>query len=97
MFLWDSVLDSVYMNIFKTMFWQRVPNILFSEMTGMQHLFFFMFKLLLRPWDLSHRVESQKLMVNRWEEMSLRARKGVFVANLLLRYKFGPNVLFETL
>ena len=40
-------------------------------------------KLLLRPWYLSHRVERQKRMVNSREEMSVRFRKGGFVANLL--------------
>ena len=46
---------------------------------------FHTFKLLLRPWDLSHRVERQELMVNSQEEMSVRVQKGVVVANLLLR------------
>ena len=46
---------------------------------------FLIFKLLLRPWSLCHRVERQKLMVIRQEEMSVRVRKGGFVANLLLR------------
>ena len=41
------------------------------------------FKLLLRPWDLSHRVERQKLMVTSWREMFVRVRKGGFMANLL--------------
>ena len=54
------------------------------------------FKLLLRPWDLSHCVERQKLMVISHEEMSVRVRKGGFVADLLLLSIFGPNVLFET-
>ena len=53
------------------------------------------FKLLLRPWDISHRVERQKLMVISREEMSVRVRKGGFVANLLLRQNFGPNFLLE--
>ena len=55
-----------------------------------------MFKLLLRPWDLSHRAERQKLMVISQEEVSVLVRKGGFVAYLLLRYNVGPNVLFET-
>ena len=66
------------------MFWQRCSKIYFSEMTGMQKLIDFMFKLLLRPWDLSHRVERQKIMVISRREMSVRVRKGGFVANLLL-------------
>ena len=53
----------------------------FSEMTEMEHVFFW-FKLLLRPWDLSHHLERQKLMVNSWEEISVRFRKGGFAANL---------------
>ena len=61
----------------------------------MQHMLFVICKLLLQPWDLSHRVERQKLMVNSQEEMSVRVRKGGFVANLLLRYNFSLNVLFE--
>jgi len=55
-----------------------------------------MFKLLLRPWDLSHRVERHKLMVISRDEMSVRVWKGGFMANLLLHYIFRPNVLFET-
>ena len=42
---------------------------------------FVCFKLPLRPWDLSHRVERQKLIVNRREEMSVRVQKGGFMAN----------------
>ena len=55
----------------------------FSEMTGMQHLTSLLFRLLLRLWDLSYRVERQKLMVKNWEEMFVRFWKGGFVANLL--------------
>ena len=69
----------------------------FSEMMGERNLIFKMFKLLLRPWDLSHRVERQNLMVTSQEEMSLRVRKGGFVANLLLRWNFRPSVLLEGL
>ena len=54
-------------------------------MTGMRNFVFRIFMLLLWPWDLSHRVERQKLMVNSQEEMSVRVPKGGFVANLLLR------------
>ena len=35
-------------------------------------------KLLLRPWDLSHRVERQKLTVTSREEMYVRVCKGGF-------------------
>ena len=49
------------------------------------------------PWDLSHRVERQKLTVTTREEMSVRVWKGGFVANLLLRLHFRPNVLLEKL
>ena len=66
-------------------FWKRFSNNPFSEMTGMQNQFFVILKLLLRPWDLSHRVERQKLLVNSREEMFVRVWKGGFVANLLLR------------
>ena len=59
--------------------------------------FFLIYKLLLRPWDLSHRVERQKLMVTSQEAMSVRVRKGGFVVNLLLRSNVRPNVLLETL
>ena len=52
----------------------------------------FIFKLRLRPWDQSHRVKRQKLMVINREEMSVRVRIGGFVADLLLRYIVGPNV-----
>ena len=50
----------------------------------MQHQTFYV-KLFVRPWDLSRRVERQKLMAISWEEMSVRVRKGGFMANLLLR------------
>ena len=53
--------------------------------------------MLLRPWELSHRVKRQKLKVNSQREMSMRVRKGGFVASLLLRSIFGLNVLSETL
>ena len=46
-----------------------------SEMTGTQNLTFFIFKLLLRPWDLSPRVERQKLMVNSRQEVFVRVQK----------------------
>ena len=49
-------------------------------MTGMQLHILIICKLLLRPWDLSHRVERQKLMVKSREEMSVRVRKGGSVA-----------------
>ena len=57
---------SVYMNI-KEM--KRFSNKSFSERTGMQTYFVFTFELLLRPRDLSHRVQRQKLMVDSQEEM----------------------------
>ena len=41
----------------------------------------FIFKLLLRPWDLSHCVERQKLMVSSQEEMSVRVLKGGCITN----------------
>ena len=63
---------------------KRFSTISFSEVTGMQHLIVLVrFKLLLRPWDLSHRVERQKLMVNGREEMFVRVKKRGLVANLL--------------
>ena len=56
----------------------------FSKNNGdAKPVFLFVF-VLLRPWDISHRVERQKLMVKSWEEMSVRVRKGGFMANLLL-------------
>ena len=55
------------------------------------------FKLLLRPWDLAHRVERQKLMVTSREGVSVRVPKSSFMANLLLLWKNGPNILFEVL
>ena len=57
----------------------------------------FICRLLLRPCNLSHRVERQKLMVNSREEMSVLVRKCGLVANLFLRQNVGPNVLFEKL
>ena len=54
-------------------------------MTGMQNLICLNVKLLLRTWDLSHRVERQRLMITSREEIYVRVRKGVFMANSLLR------------
>ena len=54
-------------------------------MTAIQH--FLIFKLLLRPLDLSHHVERQKLMVSSWEEIAVRPENG--------RYNFGSNVVFD--
>ena len=65
-------------------------------MTGMRNLTFVIFKLIPRPWDLSHRLERQKLMVISQEEKSVRVWKGGFVAKLLSHYNFRPKVLFET-
>ena len=65
------------MNIFEVMFLQHFPNIYFSERTGMHNLFPFNFKLLLRPWDLFHRVERQKLMVTSREETVVRPKNGL--------------------
>ena len=42
----------------------------------MQHLIL-LFRLLLRPWDLSHRVERQKFMVKSQEEIYVRVWKVV--------------------
>ena len=67
------------MNILKTMFLTRFPNNSFSEMTGMQHLLYFIFKLLLRPWDLSHRVECQQLMVTSQEETAVPPQNGLHI------------------
>ena len=53
----------------------------------------FIFRLRPRPWDLSHRVGRQKLMVTSREEMSVRFRNGGFMANLLLHLMFRPDVL----
>ena len=77
-------------------FFQKVS---FSEMTGMRNLSCSTFRLLLllQPWDLSHHVERQKLMVTSWEEVSVRVQKGGFVANLLLSLNVHPNVLSKTL
>ena len=47
---------------------------------------FLIFKLLLRPWDLSHRLERQELMVNTREEMSMRVRQdGEWLAHFYIR------------
>ena len=50
-------------------------------MTGMQNLISFVSKMLLGPWDLSHRVERQKLMVTSGWEMSVRIWKNALMAN----------------
>ena len=54
------------------MFSQRYAEISFSEMTGMQNLIRFIFELLLRRWDLYHRVERQKVMVTSREQTAVR-------------------------
>ena len=61
-------------------------KVCFSEITGMRNLVSIFFKLLLRPWGLSHRVERQKLMVKKREEMVGRVQKGCFMAKLLQYY-----------
>ena len=73
--------------------------ILVSEMTRMQKLFNVIVGLLLRPWELPHRVKRHKLilLISSQEEMSVRVRKGGLVANSLLRWNFRPNLIFETL
>ena len=48
---------------------------------GFPETFLFVLSCPLRPWDLSHRVERQKLIVNRREEMSVRVQKGGFMAS----------------
>ena len=53
-------------------------------MTGMRNLIV-IFNLILRPWELSHRGERQKLMVNSWEGMSVHVGAGGLVASSLLR------------
>ena len=90
-----SIRFCIYAHIINV-FLQRFSKMYFSEMTGMQKLFFVV-KLLPRHWDVSHRVERQKLMIKSREEMSVRVRKGSFMANLLLHYNFLPTVLFEIL
>ena len=65
-----SVRFSIYECIQNYVF-KHFPKIYFSEMMGMQSLFQFV-KLFLRSWDLSHRVQRQKLMVTSWEEVSVR-------------------------
>ena len=63
----------------------------------MRNLIFCIFELLLRPWELSHRIERQKLMATSQEKMSVRVWKGGCVVSLLLRYNFRPNVLSGSL
>ena len=60
--------------VFATLFGQC-----FSGMTGMQNLFPFCFKVVLRSWDLSHRVERHKLMVTSWEETAVRPQHGLHI------------------
>ena len=97
------MLDSVNTNIFKVIVWNVFRNNRFAEMTGRQHLISVFFKLLLQPWDLSEHVERQKLMVIRWEEVTVRVRKKVvlwltylyimaFVPMLYL--KLGDHIYF---
>ena len=76
---------TLYICIYSRLLFGTFSEHLFLEMTEMQHVFFCDSKLLVRPWDLSHRVERQKEMVNTWREMSVRVRKGGVMAHLLLR------------
>ena len=63
-------------------------------MTGMQSLIRFNFKLLLRPWDLSRRVERQELIVTSPEETAVRPQNGLHIESASSQYDFGPNVVF---
>ena len=74
-------------------FQQYIYILFFSEMTRMRNLV--ILKLLLRPWELSHRGGRQKIMVMSREEMSVRVWKGGFMGNLLLHSIVRPNVLFD--
>ena len=67
------------MNIFRTMCLQRCSKICFFSNDGDAKPDFVIFKLLLRPSDLSHRVESQKLMVTSWEEAAVRPENGLHI------------------
>ena len=87
--VYERIKNYVYATLFERLY--------FSNDGDATPSFFFIFKLLPWPWDLSHRVERQKPMVNGQEEMSVRVQKCGFRASLLLHYNFGPNVLFETL
>ena len=64
------------MDLLLILFLQSLRTISSSEITGMQNLIFQLLKLPPRPWDPSHRVEGQKLMVNIWVEISVRVQKG---------------------
>ena len=61
-----------------------VQKVYISETMGIRNLIFLFVQLLLRPWDVSHPIERQKLMVNILVEMSVCVQKGGFMANLLL-------------
>ena len=71
-----SLRFSMYEPIKKLCVCNVLRNI-FSEMTGIQNLICFISKLLLRPWDLSHRVERQKIMVTSQEETAVRLKNGL--------------------
>ena len=57
----------------------------------------FYFKLLLRPWYLSHGVERQKLMVNSRRSCLCVSEKVVLWLTYFYVRICSPNVLFETL
>ena len=47
--------------------------------------------------NLAQSTGNVKLFDADWREMSVRVRKGGFMANILLRFNVGPSVVFEIL
>ena len=86
----------IYEHIYDYML-KRFSKIPFLEVTDMHNLICLICELLIRPWELSHRVERQKTMLIRQEKTSVCVQKGGFVANLLLRSNVGPSVLLQFL
>ena len=79
------------MNIFyKIVFETFFENCVFGN-HGDAKPVFFVFELLLRPWDLSHRVDRQKLMVTSKEETAVRPKKGPSHRGYKLTIKFRPQ------
>ena len=90
-----SSVVSVYMNIFKSVFWEKIENSKTSKMVlrrlRIQACLFFIALLVLKPsaidWKCKKKNDSQ-------EERSVRIQRG---GSMLTDFYFGTHVIFETL
>ena len=75
----SSIRFCIYEHILNYIFkkFSEKPN--FRKGGDAQPAFFVLKKLLLRPWDLSHRLERQKLMVTSQEKTAVRPKNGLHI------------------